>query len=96
MNVTRELVERIAQLARLSLSDEEKERMTVQLEDILGSMADLDKLVLEEETLPAEGANVLREDVPEQSTDPALLLDNAPETDGAYILVPDTMQGGRE
>ena len=95
MNITQELVERIAHLARLTVSDEEKERMAAQLEDILGSMADLDRLVLEEEKLPVENANVLREDVPGQSVDPAALLDSAPETDGAYILVPDAMQGGQ-
>lgn len=95
MNVTQELVERIGHLARLTLSDEEKERMTGQLEDILGSMADLDRLVLEEEEAPVEHANVLREDEPGLSVDPAALLDSAPETDGAYVLVPDVIQGGQ-
>lgn len=95
MKITKELTQRIAHLARMTLSDKEKERMAGQLEDILGSMTDLDKLVLEEEVLPVEGGNVLREDVPGQSVDAAVLLAGAPETDGEYILVPDTIHGGR-
>lgn len=95
MNITQELVDRIAHLARLTLPEEEKERMAAQLEDILGSMTALDRLMLEEDNLVSEGANVLREDEPGQSMDLAGLLDSAPETDGEYILVPGTIQGGR-
>lgn len=90
MNITQELVERIAHLARLALPEEEKERMAAQLEDILCSMTALDRLVLEEE-LPSEGANALREDEPGQSMDTADLLAGAPETDGEYILVPEAI-----
>lgn len=92
MKITQELVERIAYLARLALSDEEKENMAAQLEDILGSITSLDKLVLEEDALALECTNVLRPDEPENSMESAALLGGAPETDGAYILVPDAMR----
>jgi len=49
MEITQELVERIAKLARLTLSEEEKARVSAQLEDILGSMTALDRLRFEEE-----------------------------------------------
>lgn len=88
MKITQELVERIARLSRLSLSEEEKARMTGQLEEILGSMTALDRLTLEEEDELQERENVLRPDVEMQSVEREELLKNAPETDGEYIIVP--------
>ena len=91
MKITQELVERIARLSRLSLSEQEKEQMSLQLEEILGSMTALDQLTLDEdETIPC-GANVLRPDEERQSMDRTKLLGNAPETDGQYIIVPATV-----
>lgn len=88
MKITQELVERIAHLARLSLSEEERDRMSVQLEEILGSMTALDRLTLDEEETSRERENVLRPDVEMQSVEREELLKNAPETDGEYIIVP--------
>ncbi|MBE6972439.1 MAG: Asp-tRNA(Asn)/Glu-tRNA(Gln) amidotransferase subunit GatC [Ruminococcaceae bacterium] len=88
MKITRELVERIAGLSRLSLSEEEKKQMTVQLEEILGSMAALDRLTLDGEHALQERENVLRPDEETQSMERTELLKNAPETDGEYIIVP--------
>ena len=88
MKITQELVERIARLSRLSLSEREKEQMTAQLEEILGSMTALDRLTLDEEENMPERENVLRADEEARSMDRAQLLKNAPETDGGYITVP--------
>lgn len=55
MDITQRLVERIAHLARLSLSEEEKARMTTRLEDVLGSVTELDTLALEEDTEQEQG-----------------------------------------
>jgi len=88
MKITQELVERIARLSRLSLSEREKEQMTAQLEEILGSMTALDRLTLDEEAEGQERENVLRPDVELHSTQREELLKNAPETDGTYIIVP--------
>lgn len=96
MEITQELVERIAHLARLTLSEEEKARMGAQLEDILGSMTALDRLCLEDEP-EEERADVLRADEVGQSMDRAILLENAPAADEEYVLVPGAMgQGGQE
>ena len=96
MKITQELVERIAGLARLSLSELEKEQMTVQLEQILGSMTALDRLTLaDEEGLP-EPEHVLRPDEQAQSMERTDLLKNAPETDGEYIVVPTALEQEEE
>ena len=88
MKITQELVERIARLSRLSLSEREKEQMAIQLEEILGSMTALDRLTLDEEENAPEGENVLRTDEELPGMDRARLLENTPETDGQYIMVP--------
>lgn len=88
MKITQKLVERIADLSRLGLSEEEKERMTVQLEEILSGMAALERLTLDEEDDAAGQENVLRPDVETQSMEREKLLENTPETDGEYIIVP--------
>lgn len=88
MKITQELVERIARLSRLSLSEREKGQMTVQLEEILGSMTALDRLVLDKEDTLQERDNVLRPDVEMQSMEREKLMKNVPETDGEYIIVP--------
>lgn len=97
MEITKELVERIARLSRLALSEEEKERMGAQLEDILGRMACLDDLRLEEDKpCSGERVNVLRPDEVCPSTEREVLLDCAPQTDGEYILVPGNMGQGEQ
>ena len=55
MEITQELVERIAQLARLTLSEDEKARMRAQLEHVLGSVAPLETLCLEEDEMERGG-----------------------------------------
>ena len=97
MEITKELVERIARLSRLALSEEEKERMSAQLEDILGKMVCLDDLQLEEDEMCCGGpVNVLRPDEVRPGTERAVLLDCAPQTDGEYILVPGSMGRGEQ
>lgn len=96
MKITQELVERIAHLSRLRLSEEEKKCMRAQLEEILGSMAALERLTLDEGDELQEGGNVLRPDVAMQSMERMELLKNAPETDGEYIIVPAAMGQGEE
>ena len=88
MKITQELVERIARLSRLRLSEQEREQMTAQLEKILGSMTVLDRLTLDGEESVQERENVLRPDEESCSIERAELLKNAPETDGEYIMVP--------
>ena len=91
MNITPELVERIAGLSRLELEAGEKRDMTAELERIVAYMDVLNRL----DTVGVEPMshvfpvkNVLREDEMEPSQDRAELLARAPASDGEAFLVP--------
>lgn len=92
MNITREKVEEVARLARLSLTEEEKERYTAQLASILTYIEKLNQLDTTNvppttHVLPL--TNVWREDRMEASTlgSPEELLANAPEHEGPFFKV---------
>jgi aspartyl-tRNA(Asn)/glutamyl-tRNA(Gln) amidotransferase subunit C len=91
MSLTLKEVEHIAELARLELTSEEKERFRVQLSAILEYAARLQTLDTGE-TLPTSGVaqteGVLREDaiVPGLRTDQVLA--NTRETDADQFRVP--------
>lgn len=92
MIITRKDVDHVARLARLSLTEEEKERYTAQLESILEYVDKLNQLETKDvpptsHVLPL--ANVWREDVVEARdlADPADVLKNAPEREGPFFKV---------
>ena len=65
MKVDKELVKHIADLARLKLSEEEIEKFTPQLKEILESFSKLDEIDVdgvEPSFQPVELKNVMRED----------------------------------
>jgi len=86
--IDREQVLHVAKLARLRLSDEEVERMTEELSDILGHVDRISQMDLEgvEPTSHVVALeNVLRADVPRPSLPREAALANAPEpVDGAF------------
>jgi aspartyl-tRNA(Asn)/glutamyl-tRNA(Gln) amidotransferase subunit C len=91
MRIGRDDVEHVARLARLALSDDEKERMRQQLDRILGYIAKLNELDTEgvEPTSHAiRMVNVMREDEVRQSLPPEAMLANAPERAGELFRVP--------
>lgn len=82
-------VERLADLSRLSLDQQEAERLRVELSSILGYFAALDKLetpmsIPGREASPDGG---LRDDVVKPST-PAELLEGVPHRKGRYVRAP--------
>lgn len=95
MTVTKKDVEHVAKLARLGLSEEEKELFTKQLSAIL-DYADLLKKLDTEKTPPTSHAipmkNVLREDkiVPCENVDDILV--NAPEVEERMFRVPKILE----
>ena len=96
---TRAEVERIAELARLSVSDAEAERLASELEAILAyaeQLADLDTRGIEPTSHPIELATPLREDVPELPLAPELALANAPQREGSAFVVPKVIEGEEE
>jgi aspartyl-tRNA(Asn)/glutamyl-tRNA(Gln) amidotransferase subunit C len=84
-------VDHVAQLARLALSAEEKQRFTEQLNAILSYMEQLNEV-------PTEGVeptahvlalvNVLRDDTVHQTLHADTALANAPETAHHFFVVP--------
>ena len=96
---TRTDVERIAALARLSVSDGEALRLARELESILTyaeQLAGLDTSGVPPTSHPIELRTPLREDLPEAALDPELALANAPEREGFAFVVPKVIEGEEE
>lgn len=89
--ITRAEVERIADLARLSLGPDEAARMTGDLEAILGyveSLRALDTDAVEATSHAIPLAAPLRADRAEAGLAPEQAVANAPERDGFAFVVP--------
>ncbi|MBC7327883.1 Asp-tRNA(Asn)/Glu-tRNA(Gln) amidotransferase subunit GatC [bacterium] len=89
--LTKEEVEHVAYLARLSLTEEEKEMFTEQLNRILEAFAQLQQLPTDDveplsHIIPLK--NVFAEDEPKDSLPVDEALANAPEKEDGYFLVP--------
>jgi aspartyl-tRNA(Asn)/glutamyl-tRNA(Gln) amidotransferase subunit C len=95
MTLTLAEVEHIAELARLDLSDDEKNRFREQLSAILDYAARLqaietDDIAPTSSVLPTR--SVLRPDRPRPGMDIADLLGNAPQADQDQFRVPPVME----
>lgn len=85
-----ETVERIAALARLGLSQDEKERMREQLSVVLDHISMLEEVSTEDIPPTAqviELQNIMRDDVVEPSLSRDQVLMNAPDTEDGFIKV---------
>ena len=94
MEITKEMVDYVSTLSRLSLPEEDKEKMQGELQQIIAYMDVLNKLDTQEvepmsHVFPVK--NVLREDEVQPSTPRELLLQNAPVPDAEAFLVPKTV-----
>jgi aspartyl-tRNA(Asn)/glutamyl-tRNA(Gln) amidotransferase subunit C len=86
-----EEVAKVAALARLRLGDDELERFTHQLADILDHAADIEALDLdgvEPMAHPVRVVNVLRDDTPGEPLDRAEVLAQAPAAEDGQFRVP--------
>jgi aspartyl-tRNA(Asn)/glutamyl-tRNA(Gln) amidotransferase subunit C len=91
----RELVERIAELARLRFSAEELESFAEQFQRIVEFVQVLQQLELEGVeplTHVVEAENALREDEPRESLPREEALRNAPRHDGVFFRVPKVIE----
>ena len=89
--ITRAEVEHVARLGRLELSEGEMERMTAQLDAILGYMEKLNALDtsrVEPTTTVIPMVSVMREDFVRPSLDREEALANAPDRADAFFRVP--------
>jgi aspartyl-tRNA(Asn)/glutamyl-tRNA(Gln) amidotransferase subunit C len=91
MKITAAEVERVALLARLQLTADEKSQLTLQLDAILEYMDKLEQLdtnEVEPFTHATEAAIMLRQDAVTNQPDPEALLANAPDRDATFFKVP--------
>lgn len=91
MQLTRDVVEQVALLARLRLGPEELERLTHDLAQIISFVEQLDELPtdnVEPLAHAMELCNVFAEDCPRASLSREAALANAPKHDGECFLVP--------
>ncbi len=98
-HITRDEVERIASLARLSLTKDESERVSRELDTILGyveALAEVDTAGVEATAHVIPLATPLREDRAEPPLDPELAVANAPEHEGTAFVVPKVIEGEDE
>jgi aspartyl-tRNA(Asn)/glutamyl-tRNA(Gln) amidotransferase subunit C len=97
MSISRAEVEKVSLLARLRLSDEELDRMTGQLGDILGYMnllSELNTEAIEPMAHTSDVVNALRDDFVRPSLEREAALANAPHHDGECYLVPAVLGEG--
>lgn len=89
--ISREQVQHVAHLARLTLTPEEEDRMTRDLNDILQFFQQLNQLDTEDVPPTShvlELQNVMRDDEPRPSWPLEEVLKNAPEEDNGMFRVP--------
>jgi aspartyl-tRNA(Asn)/glutamyl-tRNA(Gln) amidotransferase subunit C len=90
MTIDQETVDKIAHLARLELSGDEKQEMIKDMSKILDFMAklnDIDTSGIEPLVYMTNEVNVLREDEIKQEITHEEALQNAPKHDDDYFLV---------
>jgi len=91
MDVDREQIDEIEKLARLELTQDEKETLQHQLTRILEHVESIGELDLEDVdplTDPLDLENVERTDEPREGLSVEEALQNAPEHDGSFFHVP--------
>ena len=91
MKITKQEVEHVARLARLELTEQEKENLIDQLSNILTYVEQLN-------TLDTKGVeptshvlninNVMRDDIPDESLPQERALSNAPDKAAGHYRVP--------
>lgn len=90
-NITKKGVEHVATLAKLKFNDEQLEKFTDQIEDIIDlvdTLNEVDTTNVEPTFNVTDQLNRIREDVAVRSNDKEALLANAPETENGFIRVP--------
>ena len=91
MSLDRSAVDHVARLARLDLTEEERDRMQVELTNILEHADKIQALELDDvpptsHSLPLK--NVMRPDEIKESLAPDAALSNAPESEDGRFKVP--------
>jgi aspartyl-tRNA(Asn)/glutamyl-tRNA(Gln) amidotransferase subunit C len=93
--IDEKLIAYLEELSCLTLSDEEKTRLTGDLQDILHGMARLNELNTEgvpERSHPFDDVNDFRSDEVRASFARELILENAPQKNEEMFVVPKTVE----
>ena len=93
MKINETLIAYLEDLAYLTLSDDEKNRLKADLSEILNGMARLDELDtcgVPERSHPFDNVNAFRDDEARASYERELILKNAPERNEEMFIVPKT------
>lgn len=92
--ISREDVERLANISRLYIPEEKIEQMTEELNKMMEfahTLQEVDTTGVEPTTHVIQLKNVLRDDTPEPGMDRELLLKNAPEHEDGQFKVPSVL-----
>lgn len=95
MSVDTATVRRVARLARIKVTDAEADRMTAELNSILGfveQLGEVDVSGIEPMTSVVSVEMKKRQDVVTDGGDPARVLANAPMTDDGFYMVPKVVE----
>lgn len=95
MDISKETVRYVANLARIELSEEELEKFSLQLNDILRYIDQLKEIDISKITPTAhvlEIKNVKRKDEPRPSLKTEEVLRNTPEKEGKFFKVPKVIE----
>jgi aspartyl-tRNA(Asn)/glutamyl-tRNA(Gln) amidotransferase subunit C len=97
--INRDEVERVASLAKLSLSDEEAETLAAELDSLLShfeTLQELDTSGITPTSHPIPLPTPMRDDQPVAAMDPTLAVANAPESAGTAFVVPKVVDSEAE
>lgn len=95
MNITREDIIHLANLSKLNLSDEEIEKYTENMKDIVEFANTINEVDTENTEISAfalDKCNVFRKDEIKQSFSREELLQNAPSSNGEAFAIPNVME----
>lgn len=95
MEITEEIIDHIAHLARLEFKDSEKENIRKDMTKIISFMSKLEEVDtqnIEPLLFMSHEINRLREDIPVVSVTKAEALKNAPKKDSDYFRIPKVLQ----
>lgn len=95
MKITKETIEHVANLARLNLTDKEKEKLTSEMANIISYVDKLNEL--DTSNVPPTShvkpiSNVFREDAVKKSYDREKILANAPSQENGCFKVPKVVE----
>jgi aspartyl-tRNA(Asn)/glutamyl-tRNA(Gln) amidotransferase subunit C len=95
MSLSSEEVDKIAKLARLSFSPDQKQKLQTELSDILNYVDQVktlaEKIDVKFDEDP-DALNLMRDDVAEPVADPQKFLAQAPATESGYVKVKSVLE----